>query len=592
MASVKTSELARFADDVVGRPNFLGSALGKIWAIATLTFRESVRKKVFVVLLLFAIVVISSSVSLPATDARSQFKVMESWCLRSITFFGVLIALFLSATSIPDDIEERKIFTVVTKPVSRAQYLLGKLLGFSLVLATFLVGMGTLSVGYLRWMDRSLFPGGSELLLARDVREPTWFEVLHKASTPGALGFRVGEGLPDVCWLRYARENQARWSFPFTDLDSFPDDTEAEITMAVEGPYGSSVNTIVVQFLGPDPKLIYAPEPYPQVRYNRPTVVSFDIRRLMRATTPAIDLSELKRPSRFLLRLKEGREPVARFLADTLPPEWRSELDAYGGAEPPPPTLTNTVLLLLNYALERPDLYEPARFDGLPLSASTRQWIAAKPQKEDLAYLNRRLLEKAFPEDLERSRPAIGVLDVVINQRVPQGSIGVSRTSVVLREAPVPFGFERNFFVSLLLSFAQFYIVLSLTLFFSARLSGPVSIFLGFFVYLTGSMADFLRSSLTVVQSTIQAGGGVAEGGHVHHDPDDISLPLLKVSQFVVELVLKAIPDLGRFDVSEPLLRGTLIPFERITGELSYAALYCTVAIAAGWAAVNSRELK
>lgn len=126
------------------------SALGPIFALSGLTVRESVRKKVFIVLAVFTLVMLGATAMLPAIRPEDRVPLVETWAQRGITFFGVLLVVFLAGVSIPEDIEERKIFTLLTKPLARWQLLAGRFAGFACLLAAFALATGLISAVFLR----------------------------------------------------------------------------------------------------------------------------------------------------------------------------------------------------------------------------------------------------------------------------------------------------------------------------------------------------------------------------------------------------------------------------------------------------------
>ncbi|MDP3937506.1 MAG: ABC transporter permease [Deltaproteobacteria bacterium] len=104
-------------------------------AIAVNTFREAVRDKVLYSLLFFAIALIGASVVLNRLAIGQQTKIITDLGLASISIFGTLIAAFVGIGLVSKEIERRTIFTIVSKPVSRGCFILGKYLGLVLTLA-------------------------------------------------------------------------------------------------------------------------------------------------------------------------------------------------------------------------------------------------------------------------------------------------------------------------------------------------------------------------------------------------------------------------------------------------------------------------
>jgi len=115
----------------------------KVQAIAINTFREAVRDKVLYSLLFFAIALIGASVVLNRLAIGQQTKIVTDLGLASISIFGTLIAVFVGIGLVSKEIERRTIFTIVSKPVSRGRFILGKYLGLVLTLAVEIAIMST-----------------------------------------------------------------------------------------------------------------------------------------------------------------------------------------------------------------------------------------------------------------------------------------------------------------------------------------------------------------------------------------------------------------------------------------------------------------
>jgi ABC-type transport system involved in multi-copper enzyme maturation permease subunit len=121
----------------------------KIAAIAINTFREAVRDRVLYSLLFFALGLIAASVVLNRLAIGQQAKIITDLGLASISIFGTLIAIFVGIGLVSKEIERRTIFTIVSKPVGRGHFLLGKYLGLVLTLAVEVGIMGACFLGML-----------------------------------------------------------------------------------------------------------------------------------------------------------------------------------------------------------------------------------------------------------------------------------------------------------------------------------------------------------------------------------------------------------------------------------------------------------
>jgi len=100
-----------------------------IYRVAKATFHEAWRRRFLNGILVFAILIIGSSWVFTYLSPGAELKMLIDVGLGSIRFFGMLIAIFLGVRLIPEEIEKRTIYTLLAKPVTRAQFLLGKFFG-------------------------------------------------------------------------------------------------------------------------------------------------------------------------------------------------------------------------------------------------------------------------------------------------------------------------------------------------------------------------------------------------------------------------------------------------------------------------------
>ncbi|HOZ46902.1 MAG TPA: ABC transporter permease [Candidatus Hydrogenedentes bacterium] len=123
------------------------------WSIAVYTWREGMRKKTLIGFLILSILVIFGSSFMTAFLAQTtigdlesdvDLKLIKDICVTAISIFGVLITIFISASVVPNEIENKVIYTVLSKPVRRFGYLLGKFIGVQLIVIVNLALMGGL----------------------------------------------------------------------------------------------------------------------------------------------------------------------------------------------------------------------------------------------------------------------------------------------------------------------------------------------------------------------------------------------------------------------------------------------------------------
>ena len=105
------------------------SAWLRIQTLAVNTVREAVRSKVLYVLLFFALVLIGTGVLLSTLSYVERERILQDVGLGAIRLFGAAIALFVGVGLIHKEVDRRTIFTILSKPVSRTEFLLGKFAG-------------------------------------------------------------------------------------------------------------------------------------------------------------------------------------------------------------------------------------------------------------------------------------------------------------------------------------------------------------------------------------------------------------------------------------------------------------------------------
>lgn len=110
----------------------------KILAIAHNTFRENIRDKILYNLILFALIMILSSVALGQLTLGQEEKVIVDLGLTSISAFGTLIAIFIGIGLVYKELEKRTVYALLAKPIHRYEFILGKYLG---LLGTLLVNV-------------------------------------------------------------------------------------------------------------------------------------------------------------------------------------------------------------------------------------------------------------------------------------------------------------------------------------------------------------------------------------------------------------------------------------------------------------------
>jgi ABC-type transport system involved in multi-copper enzyme maturation permease subunit len=104
----------------------------RIWAIAGNTLREAIRNKLLYTLLFFAVTVIGVAVLVASLSYVEGQRIIQDVGFAAIRLFSVGIAIFVGIGLIHGEVERRTIYTILSKPLSRGEFLVGKFVGLLL----------------------------------------------------------------------------------------------------------------------------------------------------------------------------------------------------------------------------------------------------------------------------------------------------------------------------------------------------------------------------------------------------------------------------------------------------------------------------
>jgi ABC-type transport system involved in multi-copper enzyme maturation permease subunit len=173
--------------------------MSRIWALAINTLREAVRNKLLYVLLFFAILLIGSGVFVSTLSYVESARILQDIGLGAIRLFGVAIAIFVGVNLIHMEVDRRTVQTILSKPLSRAEFLLGKYLG--LVLAIWMqMALMILAFGAVSWLGGAPLGathGAAFLLVGAELAVVVAIATLFSAFTTPMLSSFFSSGL----WL-------------------------------------------------------------------------------------------------------------------------------------------------------------------------------------------------------------------------------------------------------------------------------------------------------------------------------------------------------------------------------------------------------
>jgi len=120
----------------------------RVWALARLAVKESLRRRVVVALAIFFLILLFAAWFLK-TGYQEPGKLYLSFVLTATTYLILLISLLISTLSLPAEFSSKTIYTLVTKPVRAGDIVLGRILGFTIVGTILLAIMAVCSYAFV-----------------------------------------------------------------------------------------------------------------------------------------------------------------------------------------------------------------------------------------------------------------------------------------------------------------------------------------------------------------------------------------------------------------------------------------------------------
>lgn len=117
----------------------------RLSAIALNTFREAVRDRVLYNLILFVLLLVASAPLFGQISIGLERLILVNVGLSSISLFGVIIAIFVGIGLVSKEIEKKTLYTILSRPVRRWEFIVGKYFG---LMMTLVVNTALMTVGF------------------------------------------------------------------------------------------------------------------------------------------------------------------------------------------------------------------------------------------------------------------------------------------------------------------------------------------------------------------------------------------------------------------------------------------------------------
>ena len=121
--------------------------MNKMFVIARNTFREIIRDRILYGLVVFALLLLGLSLALGQLSFTEQGRIAIDFGMVGIQLGSVILAIFAGSSLVSKEIEKQTILTILSRPISRSQFLLGKYLGLVAVITVIVAGLSMVLFG-------------------------------------------------------------------------------------------------------------------------------------------------------------------------------------------------------------------------------------------------------------------------------------------------------------------------------------------------------------------------------------------------------------------------------------------------------------
>lgn len=117
-----------------------------LWPIAVITFKEGIRNRAIYGISIFALLLLGANLLISGMIMQEVGKVAVDMALSTVSFTGLLLVLFIGINLMAKDLDKRTVYMVLSRPISRSQYILGKFLGMTLLILVTLSLLGIFAI--------------------------------------------------------------------------------------------------------------------------------------------------------------------------------------------------------------------------------------------------------------------------------------------------------------------------------------------------------------------------------------------------------------------------------------------------------------
>jgi len=159
----------------------------KILALAGNTYKESVRQPAFFMLLIGGAILIYTSQFYTLFAFGGEIKMIKDMAFATITICGLLLALFSASIIVVDEIESKRLLTLISKPLTRSEFIFGKFIG--IIFSVFII-MAILTLVFVLTLWQM---GAFELMIFRGI-----ISIYIKVALLSAISIAISTRVPVI----------------------------------------------------------------------------------------------------------------------------------------------------------------------------------------------------------------------------------------------------------------------------------------------------------------------------------------------------------------------------------------------------------
>ena len=127
-----------------------------VLVIAKNTYREIIRDRILYGIVVFALLLLGLSIALGELSFAEQARISADFGFTGIQLGISVLAIFVGSSLVAREIDKQTILTLLARPLTRSQFLLGKFLGLSGVMVTVLIGLAMVLAGLVSYLELAL----------------------------------------------------------------------------------------------------------------------------------------------------------------------------------------------------------------------------------------------------------------------------------------------------------------------------------------------------------------------------------------------------------------------------------------------------